>query len=228
MKEPIIYNAEQPLAHYERAGKLKKKVDTTLKRGLIIPVVAFIIGSLCVAFDPALMAVMALFGLMFCLLAFIGCWARRPKLCLFSIPLGLVAALTAELSGSDLAHIGAIAFLAASGLQIFVINASAEFRKLKELPGFPFFDPALDDITFAAKDRLGSDQYIDSSEMHAERPERIRYVPVGEPSDEMDELLTEDVEIPEVVREEKAPPAKVWDEAPKSKESRISDDELFE
>ena len=228
MKEPIIYNEEQPLAHYERAGKLKNKVDKVLRMGLVIPIAAFIVGSLCVAFDPALMAAMALFGFMFCLLAFVGCWARFPKMCLFSIPLGLAASLTAELSGLDIAHIGAFAFLVASGLQIFVINASAEFRKLKELPGFPFFDPALDDITFAAKDRLGSDQYIDSSEFHTECPERIKYVPIGDPSDEMDELPTDDVEIPEIRQEEKAPPDKVWDESPKPKESRLSDDELFE
>lgn len=234
-KEPILFDPERPLAHYERAGKLKAKVDGVFNRGKVISIAAFLIGTVCVIFNPAMMAAMALFGFLFALFSVVGCWFRFPIMCLASIPLGIVAACAAALSGSELAPLGAVAFLIAVAVQLMAIPSIADFYKLKELPGFPFFDPAMDDITFAAMDRFGSDEFIDTSEFHTEH--RAKYVPVLEPSQNMDELDLSELPDPDTAIGQKNDSAeepaeekivKVWDHEIKRKKDDVSDIDLFE
>lgn len=228
-KEPILFDPDSPLAHYERARKLKTKTDSTLGRCRFISVAAFIVGAACVLYNPEMMAMNAFFGLLFCLFSSIGCWLKRPLMCLVSIPFGIIAAIAAGLSGSVMAPIGAAAFFLASGLEIFAVNAAYDHHMLKELPGFPFFDASMDDISFAAKDRFGSDQFIDSSSMHEEK-ERIKLLPSGEPSDDMGELTVPEQDIPEdddTGSVQKEPKALVWDNDSKREDRTISDVELF-
>ena len=224
-KEPIIFNPELPTAHYERAQKLKRKADGILSKGRIIPVIAFIIGAVCVAFNPAMMAANALFGLLFSIFSYCGCWLKRPLLCLISMPLGLIASLAAGLSGSEYAALGAATFLIAALLQAVCIQASYDFHMLKELPGFPFFDISMDEITFAAKDRFGSDEFIDESEIHQEKGP-IEF-PLRKPSNVMSDINPP--KVPELTQKEirKMEGDKVWTYE-HHRESDVSDIDLFE
>ena len=224
-KEPIIFNEERPIAHYERAQKLKKKADRILSWGRLVPVAAFIIGVICVLYNPAMMAANAFFGLLFSIFSYCGCWLRRPVFCLISMPLGLIASLAAALSGSEYAVLGAVAFLTASLLQSAAIQAASDYHMLKELPGFPFFDVSMDEITFAAKDRFGSDEFIDESELHEEKKDI--YIPLRKPSDVMSDINPP--KVPELTKKEirKMEGDKVWTYE-HHRESDISDVDLFE
>ena len=229
-KEPILFDLDRPLAHYERAHKLKQETDAKLKLGKIFSVAAFAIGVVCVVGNPAIMAAMALFGLIFCVLSLLGCWLRIPIMCLISIPLGLVAAVSAALSGSEFAPFGAAAFLAASGMQVIVLAAIENFRTLRELPGFPFFDPSMDNLSFVAKERFGAEEFIDESRLYEEKT--AKYVPLLEPSQIMDELTTEE-EISSAEKNNQEAPdgekqTKVWEQESHRQYPDISDVDLFE
>lgn len=194
---PILYNEDKPLAHYEEAGALKKKVDSVLKNGKNISVAAFIAGVICVftgvsSFTPLLMALFSLFGMLFSVLGFMGCHIKQYLMSFFSIPFGLAAALVLAMTGSVIAPLGAVLYIGASIMQGGALSAIVNFHMLRQLPGFPFFDPGMDDITFAARERHEADVYIEG-ELSDEHPERIRYVPLEPPSDEMDEIVTEGI-----------------------------------
>lgn len=229
-EEPVIFDPDKPLAHYERAKALRIKTDKILDFGKKVSVIAFILGTVCVIYNPAMMALMALFGLLFCLLSAFGCWLKRPLLNLISIPLGMVAAIAAGISGSAIAPFGASVFFLAAAWEVFSINASANFYKLKELPGFPLFDPAMDNITFAAKDRLGTEKYIESEDFGKVK-EHIKLVPILEPADEMEEISEQaDAEkLPERSAPDPSAAKLIWDEDPIRKKNGgdISDIDLF-
>ncbi len=230
--EPILFDPDQPLKHYEKAGKLKKEADHILSIGKTVSVLALAAGTACVIYNPEAMAMMALFGSVFFLLSFIGCWVKRPVMNLMSVPLGLAAAFAAAMSGSALAPLGAAAFLLASLWQIMNMNASANFCKLKDLPGFPFFDAAMDNISFAAMDRFGSDQFIDESTIRINESERIKLVPTEEPSDKMSELEAVSDEEKNILREpqlseEASKNTMEWDNTPLRGGSEYSDVDLF-
>lgn len=187
---PVLYDPEKPLAHYEQSGKRYKRVKKRLSLGIIAPIPALVLGGACIIFDPWLMAVFAFFSVPFTLLSIIGCATRREKLCLSSVPIGAILAVLSIISGSAFAPLGAAAYLFASLAEFMAVSASSEFYELKELPGFPFFDPAMDDISFAAKDHYGSDEFIDESRLHTEK-KTYRFDPSElEPSDKMDEIVT--------------------------------------
>lgn len=225
-KEPILFNPERPLDHYERAHKLKKKIDNTLYVSRIIAIVAFLTGAVCAALNPAMMAANALFGLLFAIFAYCGCWLKRSSLCLVSLPLGIAAAFAAVISGSEYASVGAGAFAVGVILQALSISRIYDYVILKELPGFPFFDVTMDEITFAAKDRFGSDEFIDESRLHEEKV-RPNTVVLRKPSNEMKDLSTPDV--PELTPKEirKMEGDKVWTYE-HHRENDMSDVDLFE
>lgn len=196
-KSPILYNEDKPLAHYEEAAALKKKVDSVLKTGRNISVAAFIVGLICIftgasSFTPLLMALFSLFGASFSVLGFMGCHIRQFLMSFFSIPVGFAAALVLALTGSVIAPLGAILYICAAVMQFGALPAISDFNMLRQLPGFPFFDPGMDDLSFAAMERHGADEFIEG-EIPDERPERIRYLPPDPPSDEMDEIITEGI-----------------------------------
>lgn len=187
---PILYDPEKPLAHYEQSGKRYKRVKKRLTAGIIAPIPAFLLGSACIIFNPWLMAVFAFFAVPFTLLSIIGCVTRREKICLAAVPIGVILIVLSVISGSAFAPFAAAAYLIASLFEFMAVSASSEFYELKELPGFPFFDPSMDDITFAAKDHFGADEFIDESELYTEK-KTYRFEPSElEPSDEMDEIVT--------------------------------------
>ncbi len=189
--ESILYDPNAPLAHYEKAGKLYKKVRTILEWGVIMPIAAFPCGAACIIYDPWLMAVFALFSIPFSLLAIIGCKTRRAPLCFVSVPLACAAAITAAVSGSVFAAAGLIAYLAAAFAEFKSISAVSNFLKLKELPGFPFFDPSMEDLTFAALDRRDADEFVEG-ELNKEGPQMAkRFRPEDlNPSEDMEEIVT--------------------------------------
>lgn len=187
---PVLYDPEKPLAHYEQSGKRYKSVKKRLTAGIIAPIPAFLLGGACIIYDPWLMAVFALFSVPFTLLSIIGCVTRREKLCLGAVPIGAVLAFLSAISGSAFAPLGAAAYLLAAIAEFMAVSASSEFYELKELPGFPFFDPSMDDISFAAKDHFGADEFIDESVLYTEKTV-YRFDPSTlEPSDEMEEIVT--------------------------------------
>lgn len=192
---PIIYDESKPRAHYEAAAALKEKTFRVLNIGRVIPIFSFLVGLPCVAYNPLSMALFALFGLIFSILAVIGCQTRHSRLCLISIPLGIIAAMILLTSGSDFSLFGAAVNIIATAVQIRAIPALEDFAMLKELPGFPFFDAGLENITFAALEHRDADEFIDESELYAEseRTERVKYLPAEPPSEEMQELFTEGV-----------------------------------
>lgn len=190
---PIIYDESKPRAHYEAAAALKEKTFRVLNVGKVIPIFSFLVGLPCVAYNPFSMALFALFGLIFSILAVIGCQTRHSRLCLISIPLGFIAAMVLLTSGSDFSIVGAAVNIIAAAVQIRAIPALADFAMLKELPGFPFFDAGMENITFAALDRRDADEFIDESELYTESAERARYLPTEPPSEEMQEIFTDGV-----------------------------------
>lgn len=196
-KAPILYDKDKPLAHYEEARELKRKVDSILNSGKNISIAAFVVGLICVftgvsSSAPLLMALFSFFGLLFSLLGYMGCHVRHMMLSFFSIPLGIAAAIVLALTGSALSPLGAVLYLGAAVMQAGAADAISKFHMLKELPGFPFFDPGMDDLSFAALDRHEADEFIEG-EIPDERPERIKYLPAEPPSDEMDEIVTEGI-----------------------------------
>ncbi len=189
--EPILYDPDTPISHYEKAGKLYKKVRTILEWGIIMPIAAFPCGAACIIYDPWLMAVFALFAIPFTLLAIIGCKTRRAPLCFVSVPLACAAAITAAVSGSIFAAVGLIVYLVAAFVEFRAISAVSGFLKLKELPGFPFFDPSMDGLTFAALDRQNADEFIEG-ELNKDSPQTaVRFRPEDlNPSEDMEEIVT--------------------------------------
>ena len=53
----------------------------------------------------------------------------------------------------------------------------------------------MEDISFAAMEHHGADEYIEG-ELVEERTERIKLVPIEPPSEDMAEIVTEDIEAP--------------------------------
>lgn len=189
-KEPILYDPDKPLAHYEQAKKLYGKVKSALAFGAVMPIVSFIFGVACILYNPWLMAIFALFAIPFTLLAVIGCKTRRAMLCLISVPLAVLAAVTSVVSGTLAAPVGFTAYLLSAFVELRAISAADSFLMLKELPGFPFFDPSMNDLSFAALDRHDADEFIDESELYSEKTV-MRFNPEDlEPSEEMDEIVT--------------------------------------
>lgn len=187
---PILYDPDKPLAHYEECGKRYKAVKKRLTNGIIATIPAFLLGTACIIYSPWLMALFAFFAVPFTLLSIVGCVTRRAKMCLAAVPLGVILAIVALISKSDFAPLGIAAYLIASFIEFLAISAASEFYELKQLPGFPFFDPSMDDITFAAKDHFGSDEFIDERELYTEK-KVYRFDPSElEPSEEMDEIVT--------------------------------------
>lgn len=195
VKKPIFFDENKPLAHYEAAGKLKKEADTVIKFGKIFPFAALPVGIVCVAFEPFLMALFALFGIIFTILAVIGCSIRNIRYALASIPLAFAAALTTFFTDSAFSLIGAVVYVIAGLSQCRVLSALSSLRMLKELPGFPFFDPAMDNISFAAMEYHGGDEFIEG-ELVEERTERAKIVPTEPPSEDMGEIVTDGIEAP--------------------------------
>ncbi len=192
--EPILFDPEQPLAHYERARKLYATVKKRLAFGTVMPLISFFLGAACIGYDPWLMAIFALFAIPFTLLSIIGCRTRRAKLCLIGIPMAFILSLVTLMSGEFFAPLSFAAYVAAAFAEIMAIPAANDFYKLKELPGFPFFDASMDNISFAAMDRHGADEFIDESSIHEEL-EVKKYVPIEPPSQEMSEIITDGIEL---------------------------------
>lgn len=188
----IEYNENQPLAHYKAAGALKKKTDIALNLGRIFPIFSFLAGVVCVATNPFSIAMHALFGLSFAVLSIVGCWIKNVRLCLVSIPLGIISTALLAASGSVFSPAGAALSALTVLLEIRAFLAIYDLDMLRGLPGFPFFEVGMEDITFAAIEHHGGDEFLKGFE-EEEKTERIRYLPTEPPSDEMPELsLDED------------------------------------
>lgn len=141
------------------------------------------------------MALFALFGIIFTILAVIGCSIRNIKYALASIPLAFAAALVMVFTDSAFSLIGTVFYIIAGLSQCKVLSALSNLGMLKELPGFPFFDPAMDNISFAAMEYHGGDEFIEG-ELVEERSERAKIVPTEPPSEDMTEIITEDIDTP--------------------------------
>lgn len=194
-KQPVFFDENRPLAHYKAAGKLKKSADRAVLFGKIFPIVILPAGIACAVFEPLSMALFTLFGVLFTVLAIIGCSIKRIGFTMAAMPLAFFAAVVLCLAKSDFSSIGAVLYLIAGLSQINAFSAISNLEMLKELPGFPFFDPAMEDISFAAMEHHGADEYIEG-ELVEERTERIKLVPIEPPSEDMAEIVTEDIEAP--------------------------------
>lgn len=199
-KQPLFYDENRPLAHYAAAGKLKKSADRAILFGKISPIVILPLGVVCAIFEPLSMALFTLFGVLFTILAYLGCGIKRIGPTMAAIPFAITAALVLCLSGSDFSPIGGVLYLIAALGQFRAMSAISNINMLKELPGFPFFDPAMDDISFAAMEHHGADEYIEG-ELATESAERIKLVPTEPPSEEMGEIVTGEIEAPADIAE---------------------------
>lgn len=194
-KEPIFFYEERPFAHYEAARKLREASDKAILFGKISPIVILPAGVVCAVFDPFSMALFTLFGVLFTVLAYLGCGIKRIGFTMASIPFAIAAAVTLFRTGIAFSPAGGILYFIAAGVQFRAISAISNINMLKELPGFPFFDPAMDDISFAAMEHHGADEYIEG-ELVEERAERAKLVPIEPPSEDMGEIAAEDINIP--------------------------------
>ena len=189
-KKEIVFNPELPLAHYEECHEKYLNYRSAVSFGTVMSLAALVIGFICVMLAPAAMAVFFFTAVLFTLLAVIGCQARRPKMCVFSVPLGLIAGIAAVVTGSKMSVIGLVAYIAAAFAVFRAAHAISDFTVLQDLPGFPIFDASLEDIPFSAMDELGTEEFIDESVIHEEvRGER--FIAPLEPSEDMEEILTE-------------------------------------
>ena len=199
-KEPIFYDENRPLAHYAAAGKLRKSSEKAILFGKIYPLVILPLGVACAIFEPFSMALFTLFGMLFTVLAYIGCGVKRIGPTMAAIPLAIAAAAVLCMTGSDFSIIGGVLYFLAAAGQFRALYAISSINMLKELPGFPFFDPAMDDISFAAMEHHGADEYIEG-ELVEERTERIKLVPIEPPSEEMGGIVAEEIEVPADIAE---------------------------
>lgn len=194
-KEPIFFYEERPFAHYEAARKLKESADKAILFGKIFPIVILPAGVVCAVFDPFSMALFTLFGVLFTVLAYLGCGIKRIGFTLACIPFAIAAAVVLCLAGSSFSPAGGVLYFIAAAGQLRALSAISNINMLKELPGFPFFDPAMDDISFAAMEHHGADEYIEG-ELVEERTERAKLVPIEPPSEDMGEIAAEDINVP--------------------------------
>lgn len=192
-KQPLFYDKDRPYAHYQAAGKLRKEAEAFIKFGKIFPFAALPLGIACIVFEPLAMALFTLFGVFFTVFAVLGCSIRNIKFAMASIPFALASALVTIFAKSEFSLIGAAFYIIAVFVQFKVIWALSTLGILKELPGFPFFDPAMDDISFAAIEYHGGDEYIEG-ELVEERTERAKIVPAEPPSEDMSEIAADDIE----------------------------------
>lgn len=185
--KPIEFDETKPLAHYKAAAALKKKTDIALNFGRVVPIFSFLAGVVCVATNPFSIAMHALFGLSFAILSIVSCCIKNVRLCLISIPLGVISAALLAVSGSVFSPYGAALSAITVLLEIRAFLAIYDLDMLRGLPGFPFFEAGMEDITFAAIEHHGGDEFLKGFE-EEEKTERIRYLPTEPPSDEMPEL----------------------------------------
>ncbi|MCM1329578.1 MAG: hypothetical protein NC253_09080 [Ruminococcus sp.] len=195
-KQPLFYDPNRPYAHYAAAGKLQKEAAASITLGKILPLIALPAGIAAVVSTPFHMALFALFGILFTFLGIFGCSVRRAGYTMAGIPLAFLAALTAFLAGSFFSPIAAVCYIIAGLSQCKALWAISVLNELKELPGFPFFDPVMDGISFAAVEYHGGDEYI-GDEPEEENTERVKLVPIEPPSEDMEEILTAE-SVPEV------------------------------
>ncbi|MDE6710647.1 MAG: hypothetical protein K2J76_09175, partial [Oscillospiraceae bacterium] len=149
-KEPIFFDENRPVAHYEAARKLRKASEKAILFGKIFPIAILPLGVACAIFEPFSMALFTLFGVLFTVLAYLGCGIKRIGFTLTCIPFAIAAAVVLCLAGSSFSPAGGILYFIAAAGQFRALAAISNINMLKELPGFPFFDLAMDDISFAA------------------------------------------------------------------------------
>lgn len=189
--EEIVFNPEMPLAHYEKGHERFLDYKAAVSFGTAMAIISFILGLLSVIHNPASMAFFFFSGLTFTLLSLIGCHARRPKMCLFSLPLALVAGFSAIIGGSEFSIFGLIAYLGAAFAVFRAASAITALAEMKELPGYPIFDISLPQITFAAMNEIGADELLSDEPVVYEEVHGKRFIAPMEPSEDMDEILTE-------------------------------------
>ncbi|MBQ8786542.1 MAG: hypothetical protein IJZ61_02790 [Oscillospiraceae bacterium] len=189
--EEIVFNPQMPFAHYETGHQRFLNFKSSVSICTAIAIIAFIPGLLSVIYSPAAMAFFFLTALPFTLLALIGCHARRPKMCLFSMPLALIAGISAVVADSLFSFFGLIAYLGAAFFVFKAANDISSLVAMKELPGYPVFDTALDQISFAAKDEIGADELFSDEPVVYEEVHGKRFIEPMEPSENMEEILTE-------------------------------------
>lgn len=194
-KEPIFFDENRPLAHYAAAKKLRKASEMAILFGKILPLVILPLGVACVIFEPFSMALFTLFGVLFTVLACLGCGIKRIGVTMASIPFAIAASVVLCLAGSAFSPAAGVLYFLAAVWQFRALSAISSINMLKELPGFPFFDLAMDDISFAAMEYHGADEYIEG-ELVEERTERAKLVPIEPPSEEMGEIIAEDIDAP--------------------------------
>ncbi len=187
----IVFNPEMPFAHYKEGHERFLNYKASVSLGTVITVVSFIVGFLSVMYYPTPMAIFFFSGIVYTLLAMIGCHARRPKACLFSMPLALVAGVSAIIGGSAFSIFGLIAYLGAAIAMFKAANDITALAAMKELPGYPIFDATMDDISFAAMDEMGADELFSDEPIVYEEVRGERFIAPMEPSENMDEILTE-------------------------------------
>lgn len=192
-KEPIFYDENRPLAHYAAAGKLKKSSERAILFGKIYPLIILPLGIVCAIFEPLSMALFTLFGALCTVLAYVGCGVKRAGFTMAAIPLAIAAAAVLFTAGSAFSAAGGVLYLIAVLGLFRALYAISSINMLKDLPGFPFFDSAMDGISFAAMEHHGADEYIEG-ELVEERAERVRLVPTEPPSEEMGEIVTGEIE----------------------------------
>ena len=189
--EEIVFNPELPFAHYDVGHERYLNFKMSVSICTAITIIAFILGFLSVMYSPAPMAFFFLTALSFSLLALIGCHARRPKMCLFSLPLALIAGISAIIGGSAFSIFGLAAYLGAAFFVFKAANDIAALVAMKELPGYPIFDAALDQASFATMDEMGADELFSDEPTVYEEVRGKRFIGPMEPSEDMEEILTE-------------------------------------
>lgn len=189
--EEIVYNPEMPLAHYEIGHKRFLDYRAAVSFGTAISFIALILGVLSVIRSPGPMAVLFGSGLIFTLMSLIGCYARRPKICLFSLPLALVAGISSIVGGTEFSIFGLIAYLVAAFAMFRAATAISALAEMKELPGYPVFDSSLDQAPLATMIEMGADDLFSDEPVVYEEVRGERFIAPMEPSEDMDEILTE-------------------------------------
>lgn len=194
--QPIIFNVEKPLAHFEAAGKLREKIEIILNINLYSGIVLLILAIPLIYRNPDLLAYFIFFNT-----GYIG---SNIAASLRKVDMTLIGFICAFILGMIILSVGlsyqGVIYIVMSGFQFVVHNFVLKDRYLSELFGYPHFSAALAESSLATLEIHGANKMPYTADEHKDERERlttkntngIRQV---EQSSDMEVISYEDMEI---------------------------------
>ncbi len=194
--QPIIFNNEKPLAHFEAAGKLREKVEIVLNINLFSGIVLLVLAFPLIYKNPDLLAYFFLFN--------VGYIGSNIAASLRKVDLTLIGFICALLLGMVILSVGlsyqGIIYLIMAVFQFVVHHFVLKDRYLSELFGYPHFSVALAEASLATLNVHGANKMPYTADEHKDERERVTTkntngIRAVEQSSDMDVITYENMEI---------------------------------